>query len=722
MKTSDLLESSLLARSLATESTSDPVENQENQALQCNEGGVEGETVNAEGRSQSAEIWLSVSEVVPLLGCNAANVRKALAADKYTHRQVTDNGGLQYRVLLSSLPEAARKKHFLQSQPSAAEQAEQIRATNALIQKNAMGKVKLIPERITAKDERLASLDRAWAKASAKQRAKAQAKTAAVVFWLDAQAQGFSQAVAAQMTKDALKVSQATLYRDFAKCEGQDRSLWPTLLLANPGGHRPLAEFTEAAWQFIQANWLTPHKPMMSVVIKLARQEGVKHGWVIPHNDTVEARLKAIPHDEKMWARGTAEERKRIHPYIERDYTTLVVHEYWNSDGRKLDVWVKFPDGEVVRPIVLLWQDIRTRCALGWAIGKTETAELVRLSFKNAVENCGYYLPQVAYMDNGRAFAAKQNTGGTVVRNRWEKTEGETAGSLTLLQVESRFVLPYNGQSKPIESWWKNIAAIEPLLAEGAYTGNKTDNKPDEADKKNAIPLADIEAVMLRVVKEVNGRIGHRGQGMARCSSDQLYTELMKTAQPRIVTKSQLNIAMLANKRMKLTQNGVFTVLGNSYYCDALSQIDRAAYYIVRYDPADLRVPIEVYDTAERHICTAPLRGRIGFADQAAAKELIKARQLQRKGVALQVKARELNYKAHGVGRVNYATPVGRLDGQPARAKVAELVNTGANAPKQNKPVIAAYQPTVLPKPKSRNGGNTAEQLTEPADPLQKTA
>lgn len=56
--------------------------------------------------------WLTVKQAGNLLGITERGIRKGIKAKKYTTKTVTGNGGQQYRILLSSLPQSAQDLYF----------------------------------------------------------------------------------------------------------------------------------------------------------------------------------------------------------------------------------------------------------------------------------------------------------------------------------------------------------------------------------------------------------------------------------------------------------------------------------------------------------------------------------------------------------------------------------------------------------------------------------
>jgi len=58
------------------------------------------------------ETWLTVKQAGNFLNVTERAIKKNCKAQKYTTKMVKGNGGLQYRILLSSLPQAAQDKYY----------------------------------------------------------------------------------------------------------------------------------------------------------------------------------------------------------------------------------------------------------------------------------------------------------------------------------------------------------------------------------------------------------------------------------------------------------------------------------------------------------------------------------------------------------------------------------------------------------------------------------
>lgn len=58
-----------------------------------------------------------------------------------------------------------------------------------------------------------------------------------------------------------------------------------------------------------------------------------------------------------------------------------------------------------------IWQNLYLNMILSYRIDRWENTDLIQLVFSDIVEKWG--IPDMAYLDNGRAFASKRLTGGS---------------------------------------------------------------------------------------------------------------------------------------------------------------------------------------------------------------------------------------------------------------------------------------------------------------------
>ena len=297
---------------------------------------------------------------------------------------------------------------------------------------------------------------------------------------------------------------------------------------------RPLAPFSTQAYQYILARMLNTSKTPLAVVLNDARKLAVQQGWTIPSTDAVRHRLAQEP--DWLWKVGREGEKalERSYPAVERDYSTLGIHELWESDGRRVDVWCIWPDGTIARPVLMIWRDVRTRAVLSVRGAMSENTALVLDAFGMALQRTGT-APENAKIDNGRAYASKAATGGQANRYRFNIQPGEQPGVITLVGTKVIWAPPGRGQSKAIESFWGQFAEHVDKLPEfqGAYCGNGPHAKPENFCRANAVPIALYAAAVDRWLQWYNNEHRHEGSGMNGRTPMEVYAELTAQAGKR---------------------------------------------------------------------------------------------------------------------------------------------------------------------------------------------
>ncbi|WP_280178163.1 DNA-binding domain-containing protein, partial [Starkeya nomas] len=149
------------------------------------------------------------------------------------------------------------------------------------------------------------------------------------------------------------------------------------------------AEYSEEAWDWFRDNYLTQSERSAAKVYRDLEKIAKAQGWTVPSRKTLERRLAKIDTAKKIYLRKGAEALKRLFPAQERDRTALHALEAVNADGHKFDVFVKWLNGTVCRPILVGFQDIYSGKILSWRVDISENWDLVRLAFADMVETYG---------------------------------------------------------------------------------------------------------------------------------------------------------------------------------------------------------------------------------------------------------------------------------------------------------------------------------------------
>ena len=605
--------------------------------------------------------------------------------------RVKGNGGTRYRIPLESLPIPAQIRYWVGQlkaipQPDRRAYMETLPIPDALVRK--VAQVAAVPRR---RDDAASA---PWTQQEFEEKTawfnklplnaqdEAIRRTQLLLAFEDMEVpEGVTWSEAATHWAKAQGESRATLYKWRRSVAHLERHQWCYGLVSErrkgnmPGA--PKADIDPSLWAYIRQSWLTESKPALRPIYRRAVQLANARDLDLPSEKTIARRLAALPLPVVTLAREGEKALDAMYPPRRRDYSTLAVHEIWNSDGRMADVHVRWADGSVSRPIMVAWLELRTRTVLGWAIGKSESAHLVRLALGNALER-SRAMPTTVYLDNGRAFASKELTGGQKNRYRFKAQDGEMQGTLTMAGVGVVWAKPYNGKAKPIESFWNTLAEAEkrPEFV-GAYCGNKPDNRPDEHDVKNAVDVALYEKVLHEELEAYHAR-PHRGDSMNGRAPQQLYGELMAHAVVRQPTADQIRRCKLAAQQVTLTRGGEVILLGNRYGSDTSAALPRGI-YTAYYDPNDAMAPVELWNGADL-VATVPLISKTGFADRDSAQDHARAQNAFKRASREQKKAMQAMDKA-----ADWTTPR-QPQAEPGaplpRPKVPQLAHLGAGAGK----------------------------------------
>lgn len=559
--------------------------------------------------------WLSVSEVSKLTGSHENSIREACLerggkyrGGVYVFRKI----GKRYEVTLSGLPESARVKYMLERQP--AKPPANLEAVK--------------PEALT--HDAYESIYDAYSTKPGSIQEKARQR----VFILD---EYQSMLNSGMKQEDALRlvinrhsgVSKSTLWRWQQKTEGHARQYWEALLAPDYQG-RSRYEIPDAAWDFFIQNYLHQGKPDASVIHRLTCQTAKEHGWGnLPSCKTFERRIKAdIPENALILARQGVTALRQSLPHLKRDYTTLKLHELWESDGRKADILCRWPDESVSRPMVVIWREVRTRVVLSVRIYTTTNTALIIESLESALYRA-QAIPEGAILDNGREYANKPLTGGQKTRYRFTIKENEPIGALSRLGVAVHWATPYHGAAKPVESFWGKLAKSTDCLFPKAYTGRNPVERPEDTHLNHAIPVDQFAARLIQAIHEYHHTV-HGGQGMQGKTPLQLYEELSHTHQPRQPTSAQLRSIRPVVKRLKLRDQYCFEFklegFGTVTYIPAESMdLRRGWEYDVLPDHANPKAPALVYD-GEKYLGDAKYQAHTPFLDKEAGRETMRAR------------------------------------------------------------------------------------------------
>lgn len=415
------------------------------------------------------------------------------------------------------------------------------------------------------------------------------------------------------------KVGASTLHAWRAMVKGVPGADWlPHLTPRRKGGGRQ-ADIDPELWQVLISDYLRPERPTFSSCYWRASQIGEAKGLSLPSEKTLKRRFDAEIDKRLVTAKRHGKDALRqMLPPQRRSVAHLHAMESVNIDGHKFDVWVRLPDGRVIRPIMIAIQDLFSRKMLAWRLGETESALQTRLTFADLFREYG--IPKSCTLDNGRAFASKEITGGAKTRYRFKIRADDPTGLLTALGIKTDWARPHHGQAKPIERFFRDVAdyiSRHPACA-GAWTGNRIDNKPDY--KPDAVEWDTFVQIVNAGVKALNAKLGRRTEMANGRSFDQVFNASYASAPIGKATDEQMRLALLTADRVSTDRkSGMIKLAHNRYWAPELMQI-AGQKVTIRFDPDQLHGDIHVYDATGRFLVTAQLIEDSGFHTLADAR------------------------------------------------------------------------------------------------------
>ncbi|QQQ19705.1 Mu transposase C-terminal domain-containing protein [Brevundimonas vitis] len=453
-------------------------------------------------------------------------------------------------------------------------------------------------------------------------KADARAKLAIIDQVEALEAAGLNRSAAIATVAARSKVGASTIWTYFSAIAGAEpHDRLPRLAPQRKGGGET-AEVDAGAWAVFLSDYLRKEGPptLSSVYRRVQSEYCAPRGIVLPHMKTLKRKLeREVPHPVIISSRYGADALRAVIPAQQRTVADLSAMELVNIDGHKWDVFVRWPDGSIGRPMMVGIQDVYSRKILAWRIGETESAVLTRLAFADLFRDFG--IPKACLMDNGRAFASKMITGGAKSRFRFKIKPEEPTGLLTSLGIAIHWALPFRGSSKPIERAWRdlcNSVANRPEFA-GAYTGNTVLNKPENYGQK-AVDLEEFKRVVALGIEAHNAQLGRNTEmGRGQHSFDQVFEASYATASVGKAKPEHLRMALLASDVVRCDRkDGSIKAYQNIYWSPAMSAL-AGQRVIVRFDPDDLHSEVHVYSLNNAYLASAPLQERTGFLDVAAA-------------------------------------------------------------------------------------------------------
>ena len=375
---------------------------------------------------------------------------------------------------------------------------------------------------------------------------------------------------------------------------------------------------------------LNPNRPLISEIIKQAKEEFLKRGIAIKSDVTYRRFINEwSKKNVDLWTLGRYGMKAfndKIMKDILRDKDRVEAGDIVVADGHTLNVMVINPlTGKPQRMTLIMFFDFKSSMPLGWEIMPTENVQAIASALRRTILLLGRFfinpytegdgkevgfVPRVVYLDNGKAFRAKYFNGVKDFRDTI------IPGLFGKLGIEVMYATPYHGQSKTVERWFRTLGEMERRLP--AYTGTSISGKPamllrnEKLHKRlfdnTPIEVESLAATLQEYIKEYAEQPHQDGQYKGLCPAEIFMHSINKLkSQPerlkgRIISKSELNYLMLSDETRIITKNGI-RFRGNYYYNEEMPRIIGSR-VVIKYDIWDDR-DILVLDEKERFLFIA---------------------------------------------------------------------------------------------------------------------
>ncbi len=472
----------------------------------------------------------------------------------------------------------------------------------------------------------------------------------------------------AQQTADRLGLSLRTLYRyadsmleagawalRLERQDGQSRDYLRALSLCRkPRETGTFPSLTEEQKALIENIWFDPgfaaNRNTMENAYGCFLAEARQRGWeALPSCKTVARYIRYIMSQPGaasalyLTARGTRDWKNRMMVKCKRDTTALEVMELVVADAHTFDLWVSYtaPNGKVkaIRPVLVAWEDIRSRCILGPVLCEHSNAQVVKESFIKMCYTAG--VPKHIHTDNGKDFTAREMLGQDRKVRYQEKErvemDSETMGFyLSMGGTDWSRSLPYQPWDKLIERTFRTFCmrhSKKYASYVGTLTGSKTEDKipkdiPRMLERGELLSMEEFYALFMQYLEEDYHQRIHRGlkdAGEQWTKPMELFEHAEryeKAAPPREYAAMLLMKADIA----AVTNQGIhkFNSLYNS---------EELGKYVgqkvgIKWDLDDV-TRLYVYDRDGHKICEAYSAEVLGFGEHVSQEALQRLKQRQ---------------------------------------------------------------------------------------------
>lgn len=536
-------------------------------------------------------VWITIKEGGQLLNISERTLKYQCKIGKYIAEKVRGNGGYQYRILLSSLPNDAQirylsKKTTPDSRPNAV-RLSQRQETIAL----AWGDFLNLYEQFNSGKEygRIVAAKKLFV-------------------------ERYNRGEFPHLLKILGTLTYPTVERQRKKWIDAGRDYQ---ILSPQYRTMKSRSITAEQSEILLSYALRPNQLRINEVIRQARNEMEIRQIACHQSDMT---LRRWLQDWKknnynLWILAREGEKALndfVLPYINRDRDKIEVGDILVADGHNLNFEIINPfTGKPKRMILILVYDFKSSMPLGWEIMPTENVRSIASAYRRAILNLKF-IPRVFYLDNGKAFSAKYFSGKDLQIN----------GLFERLGCKVINAWSYHAQSKPIERFFETFGELERLIP--TYTGTSIEDRPARLKRgekwhgrmyekitQGTVPtllethytIADWFAQYVQRPQQQGYLKGQTPLSVYMASLDRVQEQPGFSS--RSINPEELDYLMMNSEIKSLYRNGIL-FMGRYYYHDDLfsMQKGRGHKFLIRYDVENLD-NILVYLPSGEFLCKA---------------------------------------------------------------------------------------------------------------------
>lgn len=559
--------------------------------------------------------WLTVKQAGQLSGIPERTIKYRCKKKKYVTRQVRKNGGLQYEILLSSLPPDAIRQYM--------EQAGLVKEKTAM--EVAVRRQEFLERGEVANWQRDVAVRR-------------HAIVKDYVVFVSGAHRGSvldRKQEFCRLYNERLLSFPTEFYSTIKKISYQTVDRWVKMLDAANGDTFALAplygtskgktKVSDEEAKLLKMAILAPNKSIDQSVRDMMRAleiEGkVPHASAATYERYILNWRKNNHHLWVLMREGIKAMNDKLLPYLEREREVVEVGDIVVADGHTFNFDIINPfTGRPVRMTLVLVYDFKSNMPLGWEISRAENTRSIAMAYYRAIRALGF-VPRVFYLDNGRAFRGKYFS------KTSDLSKTELPGLFERLEpfgyMGTTYAMPYHGQSKTIERFFGILHEFE--MKQESYRGNSIENKVPRLLRNEKLhqdwhnrltggscpTVTDVHFRLIDWFKEYSETVSGKDSALKGARPIDVFKESLERLQRskgfegRMVKDEEARFLMMEHKTSALYRNGI-RLFGHHYWNEKLFGYERGRKaFVVRYDLMDTS-RIWVFDeSGKTMICEA---------------------------------------------------------------------------------------------------------------------